>query len=333
MARQWKVSVLALHGASNTIYANGYMQARVYVEIKAVDSVDNLVYLTPEELKTIQLIDYHTGETLGPDLIYTDRENEFNHSVDPVAISATIANESTEHPASQEKLYWVSAKKVDRRDIGACIKQPDGTTISTQRGTDYDSHDTIIATNPYRYTMDSIATVEKRYTEEGIWRVNFQHALREDHKWKQENFFITSKRHPFKKAEIHECYSDDPETLHNCFCLRYQEKDALRLYYIWDYATEDTKHVGLHKREAKPFWFVDNDATAQIRISQKPEALCLTRMVFVTADLTDLHNIIKNEEPWQRNAWFRFFDVYGNWGDFYVKPSDLGDDFVVSDKN
>ncbi|KAF5549499.1 hypothetical protein FMEXI_4199 [Fusarium mexicanum] len=96
--------------------------------------------LSPEELKSVQLIDYVTNEELTGDWTYSTTRNEFSHSISsmPVADSAQ-SPETAQNAAFDNKRdtiqFWISTTEIASKEIAASITSSEGIKSSTN-----DSH-------------------------------------------------------------------------------------------------------------------------------------------------------------------------------------------------
>ncbi|MCJ1239216.1 hypothetical protein MMC14_007210 [Varicellaria rhodocarpa] len=362
MAPKWEVTYLKVQttqasGVFDQLYANGRMQVPLYIEIKAIDPTNNQRYtLTQSELNTIQLIDYwDQGSQLSGNWFYSDQENEFDHaldtssltlstsgpSIDASALSAlTLSNNrlaadmsalsrstslTTTDSSPQWKCFWVSTEKVENKNIGASITQPDGSRVTTH-STDFDSRVTLTGKTPIYYNTETISKVKEK-TSKGNWRLRVKNSDGSVNKdlyrdWHQENHYITSKAHPFKKADLHEYKGGDPESLRQCFWYGATDEKNLKLFYIWAYGVEAKKELG----QARVIGNWEINALANVALNERSHALCLTRLA------VDAYETIW-DNAWGFACWFRFFDVYGNTGDFWVDPSDDHEDIKIRNKN
>ncbi|GCB25861.1 hypothetical protein AAWM_08746 [Aspergillus awamori] len=146
----FKVQTTAPTNTTDSIFANGQMQAKVVVTIRAINASTGANYqLTDAELQSIKLINYYTKVEVTGKWFYSTTENEFAHAlpragapVDPIADGSQYIN------------FWVSSTQIGYENIAAQISQPGAvqSNVVTTTGGSFNSMVTIAAIEPITYT-------------------------------------------------------------------------------------------------------------------------------------------------------------------------------------
>ncbi|KAI9644326.1 hypothetical protein NHQ30_007683 [Ciborinia camelliae] len=312
MSVRWEVTLLRIHAsdAGTTLFANGQMQVAANILIKAINPTNNNPYiLTATELSRIELVDYYnTNEKLTGPWTYTATENDFSHTM-PVARDASAdagdsvaedsvtadstAGDSVVQPFmdDQHKRYWVSTTRAEVKSVGARIQQPNGTIITT-RTSPNDSHIAFRGVQEIRYSLSN-ADWRREDTAQGSG-------------WDQDNYYLTSKVHPFKKVNRNGYYGDNYVVVGMRNSVAYHRKGP-HLHYMWDMGARTTVKVGLtHYTDGRVH---PRPWTKDIVIRQQAHSLCLTRMI--TSGPTDIWS-----QGWWFSPWVTMYDLYGNSGQF-----------------
>ncbi|KAH2761583.1 hypothetical protein KXW10_000405 [Aspergillus fumigatus] len=301
MAPQWTVVSIDIYTTtsdkiSDTLYANGRMQVPVDVLILTKPAA----VLTEEELSSIKLVHYNdTAKTLSGGWVYSDEANEFAHSLDPELLGVSAAlpvTETGQDNSKQLKRYWVSTKEIETLKIAASIQQPDGKTI-TSNSSYGGTFAALTGKTPITYTTDNVDFEREDTSHTDIFD--------------QDNYYVSSRipQHPFRKAVIH-AYNSTDYGLINCYSyVSWHDDCHLALFYMWDFGPESQKTVGVGTS-------LFGGLFDKISVNQKPNALCLTRLL-ITAPFD-----IDYGTSWWYAPWFVIYDVYGNVGQFSVDTKD-----------
>jgi len=338
-------------GTSDVLYANGRMRVPVYVDIVAnVKGETNRYNLTTAELNTIQLIDYDApGNTLSNGWAVDGQGGDYGISLNAASPKASLQqisaasftsleqeadnSGSSDNGTPQCKQFWVSTTKIENKNVGARVKQSDGTVVTTH-STDFDSHVTLTGKEPITYTYPDNITVTREDTASGDYDYEWQNALTGNwdtakKHWDQDNYYISTNTHTLKKADIHD-YKGDNSHLSHCYAYCVREKTNLDLFFIWDYGKEATKTAGLYKEATVVDWGTDcgrkAHAEKDIKVNQKENALCLTRLAYDCSDTIW-------GSSWWFNCGFTLYDIYGNKGTFSAGFSDDRNKVVIKNSN
>ncbi|ESZ95520.1 hypothetical protein SBOR_4105 [Sclerotinia borealis F-4128] len=305
MAGRWEVTYLKIHtsDAGTSLFANGQMQVAANILIKAVDPNTNNSYtLTATELSKIELVDYYnTSEKLTGPWTYTATENDFSHTM-PASMSApSDVEDALSEPLmeDQHKRYWVSTTRAEVKNVGARIQQPNGTVVTT-RSSPNDSYIAFRGISEIRYSLSNTEW-KRENTADGSG-------------WDQDNYFLTSKVHPFKKVKRYGYHDDSYVVVGMRNSVAYH-RPGPHLHFMFDLGPRVTQTVGLtHYTDgrAHPFKW-----TKAITIRQHANALCLVRLK--TSGPKDIWSL-----GWWYAPWVNIFDLYGNSGKF---------DFQVNEYN
>ncbi|RPA93704.1 hypothetical protein L873DRAFT_1830615 [Choiromyces venosus 120613-1] len=342
---KWEVGYLKVKTTtdketSDILYANGRMQVPVRVYIKAIKKgMTERFYLTQSELDTIKLVDYDdTANILSGGWTYSDEANDFNITLSLATSTASVAlytrasleggevkaEVKQDDDNAQFKEYWVSTTKVENKKIAASIKQSDGKTI-TSHSTTFDSCVTLTGKQPITYTTDNI-TVTREDTADGDYQFEWQSAGNGNwydsrKHWDQDNYYISTNAYTLKKADIHtydhtgsQNGNQSDTGLAHCYGYKAADDKNLKLSFIWDFGKETTKAAGLYREATITDWFTScgrkAHAKIDIKVNQKKNALCLTRLAI------DCPDTIWGTQWSYYGCWFQLYDIYGNIGTF-----------------
>ncbi|OAA44082.1 hypothetical protein BBO_04438 [Beauveria brongniartii RCEF 3172] len=294
-AINWEVTDFKIQGNDFVLFSNGRMQVPANVLIRAVNPVDSSVYtLTAAELARIQLIDYYVpGRELADGWKYTATENDFAHTMPGVK---SAGHEENDVKNEQSKRYWVSTTKVETKLIGTRIQQPNGIWITTHSD-HYDSHVTLRGSAAVHYNMNNV-----EFTREDTDQGN---------DWDQDNYYLTSKVHPFKKSELSGYHSPNHPNLGMRNAMKFwggpgTGKRSTFTHYIWEMGPTTRVDRGLTHYD-------DGSGThkphkVNMVINERPYAMCFTRL--------SIKGYPGYSQNWWYNSWLRILDIYGNSGDF-----------------
>ena len=352
---QWKLLTFRIEtttpdARTDTLYANSRMQVPVIVSIKAWDESARKAHkLSDTELEKIELIDYDVPATKLADgwSFSASRNDVFANTATAPLKSFNLLPSFLEAPAyksntnatsddiPQKKRYMVSTTRVENKRIGARIQLPDNTIVTTATSP-YNFHVTLVGNPPVVYTTDTITvarvTVDKGEKVVGVYNSSGTMISSSKMPWSQDNYYVSSNVHDFVKADIHGYDATGNEQGHrgdsrlaNLF--NYWSKSGiLRLSFIWGIATQSTKSAGLYRGTGSPNT-TKVEAFEDIKVNQKSNALCLTRLAFNY-----------NHDIWGSNwsnsdCGFTVYDRYGNAGKFYASWSEDEDRIVIRDSN
>ncbi|KAH8428759.1 uncharacterized protein LDX57_006443 [Aspergillus melleus] len=307
MSTLWEVTNFSLRtsakdSTADSLYANGQMQVKVIVSIKAKipdpdDGPAKDYTLTADELKTIKLIYYDTRKELSGEWSYSTTENDFAHVLPGGTAPAEPIADGT-----QAVIFWVSSTKLDHENIAAQVSQPgkDEPTIIDTTGGSYHSMVTLVTLQPITYTTSNVSFTRED-TAEGTWKKKTWSATW-TYKWDQDNYYLSSKFYPFLKVDRKKFVTNDDRFAY----LRVDGSD-ISMFYMFNMGEEETVQRGITSTNVN----TTLERRADIRINQQKNAFCLTRLRFF--------NGWSHWEPnWNQDAWFTIYDLYGNHGQFWV---------------
>ncbi|KAL7943487.1 hypothetical protein V8C42DRAFT_346934 [Trichoderma barbatum] len=303
----WTISFFKVQG-NISLFANGLMQVAVTIQIKAINP-DNTPYtLKASELSTIQLIEYHRPDTeLSGTWTYTTTENEYAHTYP----STKSVNFPPDDALTQSQQYWVSTKRVETKEVGARIRQPNGTMITTNSD-EFNSFVTLRGYAPILYTLSNV-DFSREDTANGKG-------------WDQDNYFLSSKVHPFMKSELSGYKGPNYAVEGLRYCIRFRRiTKNKRTHFMWPMGPQRTVKVGItHFEDGRPFPI---PITVDITINQRRDAMCFTRL---SMNLPDIYGT-----SWWFDTHVKIYDIFGNWGTFSVrnKESDEGNTIVLENRN
>jgi hypothetical protein len=321
MAIRWEISRFKVETSPgdhtrDSLFANGLMQVPVFVSIEAINPATGLTHtLSAAELNTIKLVDYFSPTTqLSAPWTYSGQENEFHHVLPSTASNETPqTDESNPTAAWQKKTWWVSTSRVEHKNIGASIQAPDRTVYHTGGGGpgSFDSHVTISGIAPVHYNMSNVEFSGYENTARG-------RTTNGTHEFDQDNYYLSSKEHPFKKVQITGGYFSDPPPVQYSY-LRvsrplFPHFQETLLHYLWPIGPQQTKQAG------------HQNAIANIIVNQRRGALCLTRLHLQYPPL------YSDGGGWFTGQ-FTIWDEYGNWGKFKAGEREKYNQITMSADN
>lgn len=325
----WEVTFFELHTTTldettASLFANGRMQVAVDVFVRAIDSQNGSRYrLTQAELNTIQLVQYvNPNIVLTDPWFYSDQQNEFAHAM-------PSSGDTNASPASNEALpiqndatwdhkrYWVRTTRVEHIRVAARIRQPNGTTESTNNGTSFNSFVHLTGEPPVLYNSTTIGTERDPVVTNGIHTVTVTSATTWDQyrgAWTQVNYYLYSKVYSFLRANIPGVPFGHDEA--NKY-LHFAEADNgtnLRSHYIWELNGPSWRAAGPQQDIMFQGQTHHVRSRRDIRINQMRNALCFT--------------ILEHESRspiwhpfWDWIPGFELLDIYGNSGLFTATHS------------
>jgi hypothetical protein len=319
MPVQWEVTSFLLSAHDTVLFANGNMQVATNITIGAVDTSNCESYrLSDYILQNLELVDYYTDEKLTGGWTYTDKENEFGHSM-PSSLSNTndaipddtadVVHETADSEAPRTKRYWISTTKLETKVIAARIPQSDGKVISSNAG-HFNSSVTIKGTEPVNY---------------GLFNTEWcREDTSKDYYIEQENYFLRSKRYNFKKVDRSGLKSEKYVIPGLRSCTAHHL--ASTYHFMWDMGPQTTRSVGVDCYESGWIHPLGILRMHTITIRQHANALGLTRCKLLDAP-TDVF-----KSSWWYATAFRIYDIYGNFGDFSVDCK-KADTISIQDRN
>ncbi|GLA50146.1 hypothetical protein CBS63078_8619 [Aspergillus niger] len=327
MSDKWEVANFSLstnvqNETEREIFANGNMQAQINVRIKATvyDTLNTPYQLTESDLESLKLIDYSTKEELAGKWTYSREEDEiFVHTMPGQLPSAAPVVPNAD--GSQTVVLWVSSTTLGDKRIAAQITElGEKPAIVTTTGGTYDSSITIVAKQPITYTMNDV-TVTREDTAEGFWskRVWFGNTeKRYEYAWDQDNYYIKSKLYPFVKVDPKNVDTDGTQQpygrntyFRDAFAyLGLGNNRDVSIFFMPQMGGSSTKWRGVYA--SNDYNIIDT--CAKVTVNQRPNELCLTRLLFGNGWVSWYSN-------WQQDTWFTIYDQYGNPGYFSVKTN------------
>ncbi|GLA32142.1 hypothetical protein AnigIFM63326_011281 [Aspergillus niger] len=307
----FKVQTTAQNNTSDSIFANGQMQAKVIVSIRAIIAATGANYqFTEAELKSIKLIDYYSMSELTGKWFYSFTENGYAHAlpgagapVEPIADGTQSIN------------FWVSSTGIEYKNIAAKISQPgEGqSTIITTTGGSFNSMVTLRAIQQTIYTTSNV-TFTREDTATGKWQKQTAFGS-STHNWDQDNYYLSSNVYPFLKVDRHGVDMTGSQNgvastsdMKDSFAYLKVGSNDISMFYMFDMEVESTVRRGLSTWNSSS----TVDRLATIKINQRGNTLCLTRLRFYHGYVTWFPN-------WEEDTWFTIYDLYGNHGHFSVK--------------
>ncbi|GLA10144.1 hypothetical protein AnigIFM60653_001787 [Aspergillus niger] len=324
MSDKWEVANFSLstnvqNETKREIFANGKMQAQINVRIQALIYGTNTPYqLTESDLESLKLIDYSTKEELTGKWTYSrDEEEEFVHTMPGQQPSAAPVVPNADD--SQTVVLWVSSAMLGDKRIAAQITElGEKPVIVTTAGGSFDSSITIEAKQPITYTMSDV-TVTREDTAAGYWykevRVKgvwttYRYA------WDQDNYYVKSNGYPFVKVDregvdIDGTHYGEDDYFRDAFAYMGLGNDRdVSIFFMPQMGGPSTSERGVYARNDYNKIY----SYAEVTVNQKPNELCLTRLLFGNGWVSWYSN-------WQQDTWFTIYDQYGNPGYFSVKTN------------
>jgi hypothetical protein len=354
----WEVNFFIIATTTPTshddqLYANGLMQIPVVVTVGAsYQDQDSQPYeLTDSDLERIELYalddQHHALSGEGSWTVSDARNPLFGNSLEIQVSGKDDAPKETTparaevlgaaDPALRSKVFWLSTTAVETKSFGARVKQPDNTVVTT-RFSPYNASVKITGLAPIVYAMDSV-NFSREDTANGTF--NYYSQASEDENWHvsgatwdQDNYYVTSKVHPFVAADVSgqdstgygEGHPPDWR-LSNCYGYYSAGRGTMRLSYIWGLDGRTTTTAGLYKRAAisDAGQVRAADAFVNMTVNQRTNAVCLTRLAF------DAPDAIWGEDWSAQDTTFTVYDQYGNKGTFKAGYSDNHNLVAISD--
>ncbi|MCC8381248.1 MULTISPECIES: hypothetical protein [Xenorhabdus] len=335
---------LIVGGEQANIYANGNMQAGVYIRIQAKDEEGNITPLSKEQLNLIKLINYNDDKELPKWWSYSDIENHYNHTFPSgnvmtkkekefnLSYRETISHTLNEDSIyNQKKTYWVTTTKVDQIRIAAKITI-DGKTYSTDKSRfiNYNSNDkrcvAIISHQSIIYHADNLIIPPPEKTNTGLYDATVitkeydteieRHT--EHYNWEQYNYYVRPKPEvggfKVKSVEIADTYNDTEVNDNDYHGFTHRtESQNLHLCFLWGTEKIEKRKAGNQTREKKysrPDFYDSKTyiATPEVEILTTPnnDTISISRLYF-QSPAEDFWENFSNNKPK-----FKFIDEYGN---------------------
>ncbi|KAJ1717820.1 hypothetical protein NYO67_64 [Aspergillus flavus] len=313
----WTVNSIKVESRSGStslsIFANGRMQVPVYIVLSGrKDGKD--YQLTPEDLKRVKITNYHTDEPLSGPFHY--RSDDLGYTA-PFP-SSSKSDEAIDEPRGQMEdrpistfqthtLYVHSTEVGDMR-IGASVLQPDNVLVTTRSGSNDSSLYINARPRPY-YTMNDVK-FEREDTANGTIPIDIGLPWELKLPWDQDNYYLTSKIHPFKKATITGTIKDGRGEVGKEHCYAIVEDDKTSNWcFAWPMGPGKSEKVGAATSDFGNIY-------TNIRINQKGEhVLTVTRW-----HISGKKSVY--QPFWSYWCYFDIYDIYGNDKRFYLDRSD-----------
>ncbi|KAF7175010.1 hypothetical protein CNMCM7691_005478 [Aspergillus felis] len=191
--------------------------------------------------------------------------------------------------------------------IGASILQPDNVLVTTRSGSNDSSIYIDAKPRPY-YTLDDVK-FEREDTAAGEivkWIGNMRVPLA----WDQDNYYLTSKKYPFKTAIISGTQKDGRGEVGKEHCYAIVEDNKVTNWcFVWPMGSAQSKKVGSATSEL-------GEAYTNIRVNQRGNHV-------LTATRWKISGRMSAWPPvWSYWCYFDIYDIYGNEKRFYLDRSD-----------
>ncbi|MBD2802751.1 hypothetical protein ID854_20480 [Xenorhabdus sp. M] len=328
--------ILADGSREGHLFANGNMQVGVVINIRASTVMaEKPIFLSPEQLDSIELIDKITHEKLPIEWEYDSEENGYLHQIPISHTGARDAhlhsgkNLSSNAEAPQQKIYWLKTKKIGTITITARVTL-DGKTFLADDSEHAGSHIVITSYKPIVYHADNFEFITEKSVANGTYDVKLHsdqstpgppgHNIinRINHlPWIQNNYYIIPKKesgYPVHDiGEIRNTINDNNPTQYDYRRFTHHTRaEHLYLWFLWGQysakrtAGADYRHFFNYERWNKKE--VTLDATPQVEITTTPrvDVVSLSRLYFESpypGFWVDESNQIPQ---------FKLHDIYGN---------------------
>ncbi|KAL6910209.1 hypothetical protein GGI43DRAFT_426982 [Trichoderma evansii] len=320
------------------------MQVLVNVQIKAIDADNpNIPYtLSKAELASIRLIDYFTNLELannGAGWVWS-----YNKSIYAGTLLSIGKAEFQQEADSQLVQFWVSTTNIEKKTIGASIRQPDRTLIITNNGA-FNSFVTLKAEPPITYTYPENVGLEQVKMDSGVYQISTDSGGGPwSPDWDQVNYYLTTKDYPLLHCETNDfdkpATSWDSKTYperHLEGCYAGQTRPDLSLFYLWKIGpeTKASKQKAGFKCVVDPAPAIryTTDTTVDITINDKKNSVCLTYLSFNQVPNVANFTLFGPSVPWSAEAKLCLYDIYGNCGHFKATYSERKDSIVIHNDN
>ena len=320
----WEVTFFQIHsasgGATASLFANGRMQAPVDVFIRAVSKVDHRPHrLTEAELNSIQLVHYNNPDNLlQGDWLYSDQDNGYAQSLSSPGAAVASATRSNDSP-SHKRLYVTTTRVAEVR-IGARIRQPNGQMVSLHLGGTFDSFVHLTGMPPVAYNRSSITVTSEVVVANGRYSIQVgpPPTMTAHRSYNQVNYYVSTNIHPLLKAHIPGIPFRNLRHWHNCYFNVGPRNPAAanaNSQWIWETGEQQVRDIAIFRSVFAQVGMQSDLRMIPIRVNQKKDALCLTRIATPTEgdSFTSTHTY---------PCAFELEDIYGNRGWFTARPSE-----------
>ncbi|EAW17113.1 uncharacterized protein NFIA_004710 [Aspergillus fischeri NRRL 181] len=312
----WTVNSIKVESRSGStslsIFANGRMQAPVYVLLEA--RKDGKPYqLTSNDLTRVKITNYHTDEPLSGSFRYSSTDLGYTAPFPSSSKSDKTVDESHEQAedrlisAYQTHTLYVFSTQIGDIRIGASILQPDNVLVTTRSGSNDSSIYIDAKPRPY-YTLDDVK-FEREDTADGAIHGSigsFPVSL----KWDQDNYYLTSKKYPFKMASVYGTQQNGQGEVGKQHCYAIVEDNTVTNWcFVWPMGSAQSKKVGSATSAI-------GEAYANIRVNQKGEHVLTVTRWKIQGKMAAWPPV------WSYWCYFDIYDIYGNEKRFYLDRSD-----------
>lgn len=279
--------------AQAKIYANGYQQLPVQVNIRALDASGAIVKLSQSQLDGIKLIEYvgdvplYPNKTLDPTFEYNwpvGLEGDQGESEDSDATSDVDASEV------QTVMRYLRVSRTTNIRIAATITSPDGVAYQTNR--QFDSWIDAIVVPPVQYGPGSV--ILEREDEIGGMFVDI-------------DLYYIGFDHPNRVARMETMYSEENEP--------HYHQGASGTYF-------SRTHIGYslgNKRSVKYPASGDDERAPWFTVNKYPGKVTVAR----------ISNSFRPNSPVSKNLYMHVWDQNGNQALITVRPSSDGNTMSI----
>ncbi|WP_446469577.1 hypothetical protein [Xenorhabdus stockiae] len=330
------------------LFANGNMQIGIAIDIlAATGDGTHKVTLSPEQLNSIELIDKITHEKLTGDWTYSSDENDYSHTYPrgdvTRGINLSSGRDTTNDDGSQRKVYWLTTKKEETKEIIAKITlcgkdflsddvHAEGSHIDVhgRRAIVYDSsdlgHEEAPRIDSGKYGLKVTTTVFHLFDQNEV-KQHYDYL-----EWIKNNYYIypviNGQKVDVHDVEIHNTINDNNPSMYDYRRFTHHTRASnLYLWFLWGLYYEDKKIAGAEYKKSDEWspsvhYKVLYEATPQVCIVTKPEkkkVISMSRLYFESP---------RNYFWEDKNDYipkFKFHDVYGNesvWLEIIMEDAD-----------
>ncbi|PHM29997.1 hypothetical protein [Xenorhabdus innexi] len=237
------------------VFANGKMQVGVVVVIQAKDDNDNIVTLSEDQLKSIKLINYDTGDVLSDEWTYDTVKNEYYHTFpgEPSSQIFDSLDEEQKNHTIQKQIYWVSTSNPEPMEIGAQVTL-NNKQYNTLIGSSFKSSVIILGYPPILYNSDNLIIEEQKDIKKGKYKATrvdvskwFPTRKKTEYlEWSQTNYYIKPKNgNAIKNACVwntsHDCGRSNVQYRRFSYLTKHYN---LYLFFLWGTYQKKNKLTG-----------------------------------------------------------------------------------------
>lgn len=306
-----------LNGIHDELFANGLMQVPVTITLTAFqpnDNGDDVEYiLQPNDLMSLAM-QLSGGRPLPSEWKYSWKENEFAHVMpsrrEAQQSAAPQDNQDKSHNRASKFPAWITTTKVETQNIIAGIKQGNGEWVTTEDHA-FNSYVQITGRPPVDYTPNYLNI--ERANASGYWYIRYLDTGDSGGApWHQTNYYVSPASFPMQKATVH--WNGVAAGQERAFSV-VQDPSRSHMAYAWYLDDPTRQRVGYTQHEAN----IDFELIADVDVNEGGKAPCFTLMRYeYTSGITP--------GTWRGDAWFEFWDIYGNVGKLYPKVTPDGEE-------